>query len=132
MRRRLSDFHRYWVGEALSNLGSRTGGIAYPLLALSLTGSPAKAGLIGFARLAPWFVLSLPVGAIVDRVDRRRLLIATDLAASAVLSLLVVALVADRLTFEVLLVLALVHGTLAMVFRIGEVGAVRHLVADDD
>ena len=75
-----SYFRRYWIGEALSTFGTRTGQIAYPLLALELTGSPAKARLLAFGRSAAWFVLSLPVGAIVDRVDRRRLMIATDLA----------------------------------------------------
>src|SRR3954454_1349 len=76
-----SDFRRYWTGEALSNLGTRTSTIAYPLLALSLTGSPALAGFVGSARLLPYFLFSLPVGALVDRLDRRRLMIACDISA---------------------------------------------------
>jgi hypothetical protein len=52
-----SYFRRYWIGEALSTLGTRTGNIAYPLLALELTGSPARAGLLAFGRSAAWFVL---------------------------------------------------------------------------
>jgi len=129
---RWSEFRRYWVGEALSNLGSRTGQIAYPLLALALTGSAFRAGLLGFARSAAWFVLSLPAGAIADRVDRRRLMIGCDVASAASMGLLVALLAAGRLTYWVLLAVAAIQGIFAVFFRIAEVGAVRHLVADED
>jgi hypothetical protein len=68
----VSDFRRYWIGEALSNLGTRTGSIAYPLLALALTHSAALAGVLAFARSAAWFVLALPAGALIDRPTGRR------------------------------------------------------------
>ena len=50
--------------------------IAYPLLVLSLTGSPAKAGLVAFARLLPMALFALPAGLAADRWSRRRLMIA--------------------------------------------------------
>ena len=125
-----SYFRRYWIGEALSTLGTRTGNIAYPLLALELTGSPFKAGLLAFGRSAAWFVLSLPAGAIVDRIDRRRLMIACDLASATAIATLVVALAAGRLTYSQLLLVSSVQGIFAVFFRIAEVGAVRHLVED--
>jgi MFS family permease len=127
-----SDFRRYWIGEALSNLGTRTGSIAYPLLALELTHSPALAGVLGFVRWAPWFVLALPAGAIVDRIDRRRLMIACSLGAALVLGSVVTALASDHLTYAHLLVAAAAEGIFAVFFTIAEVGAVRHLVAEDD
>jgi MFS family permease len=130
--RRGSYFRRYWIGEALSTLGTRTGQIAYPLLALELTGSPAKAGLLAFGRSAAWFVLSLPAGAIVDRIDRRRLMIGCDIASALAMALLVATLAAGTLTYELLLIAALVQGIFSVFFRIAEVGAVRHLVEDDD
>jgi len=127
-----SYFRRYWIGEALSTLGTRTGNIAYPLLALELTGSPAKAGLLAFGRSAAWFVLSLPAGAIVDRIDRRRLMIACDLASAVAIATLVVALAAGELTYSQLLFVSSLQGIFAVFFRVAEVGAVRHLVSDEE
>jgi len=47
--RRNRDFQLLWGGQAVSLLGSQTSKIAYPLLVLAMTGSPAKAGIAGFA-----------------------------------------------------------------------------------
>jgi hypothetical protein len=43
------DFQLLWSGQAVSVVGSAISGIAYPLVSLSLTGSPAAAGIEGFA-----------------------------------------------------------------------------------
>jgi hypothetical protein len=48
------DFVLLQIGQVLSNLGTELTLIAYPLLILSLTHSPAKAGLVGFARFVPY------------------------------------------------------------------------------
>ena len=48
--RRNRDFNLLWSGQVLSDLGTRVAEIAMPLLVLALTGSPAKAGIAGFAR----------------------------------------------------------------------------------
>jgi hypothetical protein len=44
------DFMLLWSGQALSGLGSQISVVAYPLLVLALTHSPAKAGITGFAK----------------------------------------------------------------------------------
>src|SRR3954462_10992226 len=124
-------FRRYWVGEALSNLGTRTAGVAYPLLALALTGSPAKAGLAAFVRSIPWFLFSLPTGALVDRLDRRRLMIWCDLGSFVAVGSLAAALATGVATYGALLASAFVQGLFGMAFRVAEVGAVRHLVERD-
>lgn len=54
--------------------------IVYSLLALTLTGSPAKAGLVGFARSAPIGLFALVAGAAADRLDRKRIMVAADAA----------------------------------------------------
>jgi MFS family permease len=127
-----SDFQRYWVGEALSTLGTRTSLIAYPLLTLSLTGSPARAGLVSFVRLLPWLTLSLPAGVLVDRIDRRRLLLVCDAVSMTAMAAIVIALAAGSLVFWQLLLVAAVDGSAAMVFRVGEVGAIKHLVPAEE
>ena len=51
--RRNRDFLLLQAGELLSATGSQSTAIAYPLLVLALTHSPAKAGIVGFARVVP-------------------------------------------------------------------------------
>ncbi len=72
------DFLLFQAGQLLSTAGSSLSGVAYPLLVLSLTHSPAKAGLVSFARLVAAPVLALPAGIVSDRFDRRRIMLASD------------------------------------------------------
>jgi hypothetical protein len=67
--RRNRDFTKLWVGEAVSIFGSRIAYVAYPLLVLAVTGSPAYAGLTAFLRTLPYFVLALPTGVLALAVD---------------------------------------------------------------
>ena len=65
------DFRLLWLGSVVSVLGSRASAIAYPLLVLALTGSPADAGLVGFTATIPYLLWQLPAGALVDRWNRK-------------------------------------------------------------
>jgi hypothetical protein len=64
------DYMLLWSGEILSELGSQVSTIAYPLLVLGLTHSPAEAGVVGLAKWLPLVLFALPAGALADRVDR--------------------------------------------------------------
>ncbi len=72
------DYMLLWSGQTLSQLGSETSTVAYPLLVLALTGSAAKAGVVGLAKWLPLALFALPAGALADRMDRKRLMITTD------------------------------------------------------
>lgn len=72
------DFVLFQSGQLLSASGSALSTIAYPLLVLTLTGSPAKAGVVSFARLLPAPLLALPAGVAADRLDRRRIMLTSD------------------------------------------------------
>ncbi len=72
------DFTRLWVGEAVSVFGTRIASVAFPLVVLAMGGTAADAGLAAFFRTLPYFLLSLPVGVLVDRVDRRRLMLVSS------------------------------------------------------
>jgi MFS family permease len=74
--RRNRDFLLLQTGTLLSSAGSQMSAVAYPLLVLALTGSPAKAGLVAFARLLAMALFALPAGLAADHWDRRRLMIA--------------------------------------------------------
>ena len=81
-----------WSGQALSELGSQVSLIAYPLLVLAVTGSPAKAGVVGFARALPIAALALPAGALADRMNRKHLMICCDGVRALALSAIPIAL----------------------------------------
>ena len=87
-------FARLWAASTTSALGSGLATVAAPLLVASRTSSPLiVAATFGAAEL-PWLLFSLPGGVLVDRVDRRRLMVAIDWSRAAVMAVLAVALLA--------------------------------------
>src|SRR3989442_7651987 len=76
--RRNRDFVLLQAGQLLSNLGTSSTSIAYPLLVLAVTHSAAKAGVVAFARSLPAAVILIPAGVAADRFSRRRLMIVAD------------------------------------------------------
>lgn len=122
------DFRRLWVGQACSELGSGAAGLAYPLLVLALTGSPIQAGLVGTVRMAAGTLFGLPAGALVDRWNRRRVLIGCEaLRACAALGL-VAAIVGGRASLPLILAVAVVEGGAGALFGPAQTAAVRNIV----
>ena len=72
------EFLRLWGGQTVSSVGSGIVKLAAPLLVLALTESPTMAGLVGGALTFPMIFLGLPAGALVDRWDRRKVMIVCD------------------------------------------------------
>ena len=117
-----------WSGQVVSAVGSEITYVAYPLLVLALTHSPAKAGLTGFCVTVPWLLFTLPAGALVDRWDRKRVMIAAEAGRALALASVAVALWLDRLTFVQILIAATIEGTLFVFFFVGERAALRNVV----
>jgi len=126
--RRNRDFVLLQAGQALSTIGSEASGLAYTLLVLALTNSPAKAGLAGFARLVPYALFALPAGVAVDRWNRKRLMIWSDIVRVVALASLGVSVASGHVTFVQILIVAFVEGTMFVIFNIAEIGAVRSVV----
>jgi predicted MFS family arabinose efflux permease len=126
--RRNRDFQLLWIGQAISALGSRVSTIAYPLLVLALTGSPADAGIVGFAATIPYLVIQLPAGVLVDRIDRRGAMIACDAGRLLVLAGLAAAVAAGDAPLALIAAVALVEGCLTVVFNLAELSAIQLLV----
>jgi MFS family permease len=126
--RRNRDFVLLQLGQGLSTLGSTSTYVAYPLLVLAITHSPAKAGVVGFANVLPYALFALLAGVVADRVDRKRLMIAMDLVRAAAMASVVVALAAGKLTFWQVATVAFVEGSAFVFFNIAEVGALRSVV----
>ena len=106
-----ADFTRLWIANAISNVGDGVTGVAGPLLVASMTSNPTLVAGAVFVQQLPWLLFALPAGAYVDRLDRRRLLVAVNLARGAVLAGLAVAVWADVATLPVLYTAFFLFGT---------------------
>ncbi len=113
--RRHRNYRLFFTGQVVSVTGSWMQNIGLAWLVIELTHSPVAVGGLAFARFLPFTVLGLFAGVITDRLDYRRLVIATQAASMAVSALLTVLVLADRATLPVVYALAGLLGT-ALVF----------------
>jgi len=84
---------------------------ALPLLAASLTRDPAAVAAVAFAGRLPWLLFSLVSGALVDRLDRRRVMWQVDTGRALVVTALAAAVLLDATSIPLLVVVAFVLGT---------------------
>jgi MFS family permease len=125
------DFTLLWSSQVISTVGTRVTSVAYPLLVLLLTGSPALAGVVGFAQTLPFLLLYLPGGAWVDRWDRRRTMVVCEVGRMVALgSIAVTAVVGGvhSITIAQLAAVAFVEGSLFVLFDLAEGAALPRLV----
>jgi MFS family permease len=126
--RRNRDYMLVWAGQGLSELGSQVSTVAYPLLVLAFTHSPARAGVVGLAATLPLPLLALPAGALADHFDRKRLMLACDALRAATLAALTVAVFSGRVAYGVVAAVAFLDGALLTVSFVTERGVLRRLV----
>ncbi|MEU6139449.1 MFS transporter [Streptomyces sp. NPDC047081] len=122
------DFMLLWSGQVVSTVGMRVTTLAYPLLVLALTDSPFRAGLVGFAQTLPFLLLYLPAGALVDRWDRRHVMLAADGVRAVLLGLVVLALAVDEPGLPFLLAVVFLDGACFVFFQLAESAALPHIV----
>jgi MFS family permease len=120
-----------WSGQTLSGLGSQISLVAYPLLVLALTGSPAKAGIVGFAKTVPFAALALPAGALADRVNRKKLMVACDGVRALALASIPIALATGGVPYSLIVSVAVIDGSGYVVSLVAERGALRQLVPQE-
>jgi len=125
------DYMRLWTAQVVSTFGSSASSVIYPLLILALTNSPSAAGVASALRILPYLLLSIPVGALVDRWDRKRVMIVCDLGRLAAVACIPIAIWFDLLALWQLYVVSLVEGTFFVFFNIAEVAALPRVVPRD-
>src|SRR5262250_1079647 len=86
--RRAGDLWIFWPGQTISQIGSTLTATALPLLVFKLSGSALDLGLASAATWVPYPLFGLFIGAWVDRVNRKGLMIGLDLARALVLAVL--------------------------------------------
>lgn len=122
------DYMLLWSGQLASTLGTTASQVVVPLLVLAITNSPEAAGVAGALRSLPYLVFSLPVGALVDRWDRKKVMIRCDAGRAIAVATIPVAMAFDVLTLWQIYVVSLVEGSLFVFFNIAEVAALPRVV----
>ena len=110
--RRNRNFNLLWGGAVSALLGLSTADIAYPLVILALTGSPLKAGLFATVQLIASVLATLPVGQLMDRKDRRRMLLLSESVRAVAAGSVAAAYFLGALTFWHLLLTAAALGAI--------------------
>ncbi len=125
------DYMLLWSGQIVSSVGTRVSQLAFPLLVLALTHSPAQAGLIAALRGLPYALFILPAGAMVDRWNRKRVMILCDAGRAVALGSIPVALLLGHLTIIQLCIVSLVEGTLFTFFNLAETACLPQVVSKE-
>ena len=119
------------AGQFLSTCGTNISSLALPILVLAVTHSPLQAGLLGAVRLAPYPLLALPAGVMVDRWNRKTLMIGCDLVRWVALGAVPLAAALGHLSLVLLGVVAFVEGAANVFFSLAQVSALPLIVAPD-
>jgi MFS family permease len=123
------DFMYLWSGQVISVLGSGIAGLAVPLIILELTnGNYAAAGVAGALFGLPYLLFSLPVGALIDRWNRKRVMILCDIGRAINIASVPIALFLGVLTVWQIYINMFIEGTLFVFFNIAEVAALPRVV----
>jgi MFS family permease len=127
-----SDFLKFWAGQTISNLGSSFTQWAVPLLVYKLTHSALDLGAATAATFLPYLLFGLPLGAWMDRVNRKRAMIALDLVNAAVVFSIPLVATFGHLSVWWLYAVTFVQSTVFIAFQAGEFAAIPSLVSTDD
>ncbi|MGW7437047.1 MFS transporter [Streptomyces sp. NPDC054849] len=130
--RRNKDFNVFWLGQALSVLGGSVSLLALPLLVLDATGSIVQMGLVTVVSGATAIGTGVFAGYVVDRADRRRLMIVCDLVRAVLLGAVPLVWWAAGPQIWLLYVLTALVAVLKTLFDVAYVTAVPNLVRTQD
>ncbi|MGZ4469755.1 MAG: MFS transporter [Nocardioidaceae bacterium] len=122
------DFMILWTGQTVSTLGSSMSFFVFPLVGYSLSHSTTQAALAGSAYTLGAVAARLPAGALVDRWNRRAVLLGSNGLGALLYGSLVVALALGGLTLAQLVAVALLTGVVGSFYSPAETSAVKTVV----
>ncbi|PHX69418.1 MAG: MFS transporter [Actinobacteria bacterium] len=103
-------FNRLWGASLTSNLADGLLAAAAPLLAITLTKSPVLISLLSALVMLPWLFFAIPIGVIVDRVDRRFLLAGANSVRFLIAGILAISVSTHTITIYYLFIAAFLIG----------------------
>ena len=110
-------FRLLFAGQLLSVIGDRMSMLVLPFAVLGVGGGAAGVVVVSIAQFLPFVLLSLPAGVLADRIDRRRVMIASDLARFGVQGAAAIALLTGNGSVPLLVALAAVFGAADAFFQ---------------
>ena len=124
-------FAKLWAASTVSALGSGLATVAAPLFVAARTGNPLAVSAAAAVAWLPWLLFALPGGVLVDRVDRRRLMVAVDWVRVAAMGVLATAILTGRDSIPLLYVVLFVVNTGEIVMRSASQAMVADVVPPD-
>lgn len=125
------DFRLIWSGQTVSDLGSGMTSLAYPLLMLALTRSPAQAGAVAAVSSLPYLLFGLIAGALADRWNRKRVMVICDICRAMNMLSLPLVLWLWHVSPIQLYVTGFLGGVLFVLFSAADSGALPNVVEKD-
>lgn len=124
-------FHRLFGATIVSAIGTGMHSAGLPLLVLHSANSPVALGLVVVAAEIPWVLVSLHAGVVVDRLDRRRVMVWADACRFAVLVALVMLILTSRVNLAWLMLAAFILGVGQVFFDLAAQSAIPDIVPRD-
>ena len=95
-------FNRLWGASLTTNLADGILAVAAPLLAITLTRNPVLISVLSALVMLPWLFFAIPIGALVDRVDRRLLLASANAFRCVIAALIAISISTHTITIYLL------------------------------
>ncbi len=124
------DYHILWGSQLGSELSAEIAFVAFPLLVLALSGSVLEMGLVSAVLAAAQGAATVPAGALVDRWNRKKIMLICQAARAVAMIGLGVALLLDVASLPHILVAAAVEGILSAAFEPAEHAALPQVVPE--
>ncbi|MER7580104.1 MFS transporter [Kitasatospora sp. NPDC097691] len=129
--RQVAGFRNFWLSRAVSGLGSAITTVALPVLVFQESGSPLLVSLVAASATLPYLAFGLIAGAVSDRVDRRTLMIVTDVLNALCIGSVPLAWAMGWLTAGHVVAVAFLSSSLALFFDAGVYGFVPDIVGKE-
>src|SRR3989440_3967129 len=129
--RRAGDFWIFWTGQTISQIGSALTSTALLLLVFKLSGSALDLGLASAATWVPYPLFGLFIGAWVDRVNRKGLMIGLDICRAVVLAVLPLLALLGHVPIWWIYLVTFINSTVTIGFQSATTAAIPSMVTQD-
>jgi MFS family permease len=103
-------FNRMWAASIVSNLADGVLGAAAPLLAIALTDNTVLISSLGAMVMLPWLLFAIPIGALVDRLDRRFILAGSNALRAGIIGVVALGVATHHVTIYWLIAASFIIG----------------------
>jgi MFS family permease len=126
------NYRLYWFGQLSSVLAQNMEHVAQGWLVLELTSSPLALGLTGLSHAVPTITLTLVGGAIADRADRRRIMIASQAGTALMFLILALLVLGGQAALWHVMTLAFISGSIRAFDRPSRMALLPQMVPRED